>query len=62
MNLHYQESNPHKNTTFQPLRFQIYSVPLHISVNHGDRLQVATKCKHKRINAIEKASALQPIY
>ena len=47
MNLHHQQSSPRKNTTFQPLHVRIYSILLHISVNHGDRLQAATKCRHK---------------
>jgi hypothetical protein len=63
-NIHYKSSPStiQSKKTFQLLHIQIYSILLHVSVKHGDRLQAATKCKHKIKNAMGKASSLQTVY
>jgi hypothetical protein len=48
-----------QNTTLQPLHVQIYSIPLHVSVNHFDLHQAEKEYKYKRKNAID-ASFLKP--
>jgi hypothetical protein len=57
----HQQSNPHTNTTLQPMYVQVYSTPPQVSANYFERHQVDTKCKEKRKISMALALYLCPM-